>query len=82
VANHYEDFIDAIRTQRRPNADIEVGFRSAALCNLGNLATRLGRTLELDPATMQIRNDAEANRLLGRDYRRNGHWAIPPGAVG
>ena len=81
VEDHHTDFIDAIRTNRRPNADIEIGFRSAALCNLGNLATRLGRTIELDPKTLNVKSDEEANNLLGRDYRAGGHWAIPKGAT-
>ena len=77
--NHYEDFIDAIRTGRTPNAEIEIGFRSAALCVLGNLATRIGRSIELDHQSHLIRNDDEANRLLGRSYREGGHWAVPEG---
>ena len=79
IYDHYADFIDAIRTDRRPNADIELGFHSAALCNLGNLAVRLGRSLQFDPQTMQITGDAEANRMLSRAYRDGGHWAIPHG---
>ncbi|MFC1759376.1 gfo/Idh/MocA family oxidoreductase, partial [Planctomycetota bacterium] len=79
VDDHYRDFVDAIRTNRRPNADIEIGFQSAALCNLGNLATRLGRTIELAPQTLKVKNDVEANELLGREYRAGGHWAIPQG---
>ncbi|MCA9212771.1 MAG: Gfo/Idh/MocA family oxidoreductase [Planctomycetales bacterium] len=79
--NHYANFVDSIRTGRSPNAEIEIGFRSAALCNLGNLATRLGRTIELDPKTQTIVNDDQANAMLGRDYRKGGHWAIPKGAI-
>ena len=79
VTDHYADFVDAIRTGRRPNADIEIGFQSAALCNLGNLSARLGRSLELDADKMQIVGDDEANRMLSREYRQDGHWAVPQG---
>ena len=77
VADHYADFIDAIRNQRAPNAEIEIGFQSAALCNLGNLSARLGRSLELNRQTMAIVDDEEATRFLGRSYREGGHWAVP-----
>lgn len=77
VANHYEDFVDAIRTNRKPNADIEVGFQSAALCNLGNLSTRLRRSIELNDSRTDLVNDEEASQLLSRDYRHGGHWSIP-----
>ena len=73
------NFLDAIRNDRRPNADIEIGFRSAVLSNLGNLATRLGRSLRFDPGKQQVGGDEEANRMLSREYRQQGHWAIPKG---
>lgn len=75
---HHVDFLDAIRTGRKPNADIATGHLSAALCHLGNLSTRIGRTLEFDPASEHIRNDDEADALLGRTYRD--HWSVPKGA--
>ena len=42
--------------------------------NLGNIATRLGRSLTFDPAKEQF---VEANGLIHRDYRN--HWATPRG---
>lgn len=77
VDDHYRDFIDAIRTGRKPNAEIEIGFHSAAVCNLGNVATRVGRTLKLDAEKLEFVGDPDATRLLGRQYRAGGHWAIP-----
>ncbi len=59
---HYRNFLAAIQNGSRPNADIEIGHRATAVCHLGNIATRLGRTLHFDPATEQIAGDAEANR--------------------
>ncbi|HEY4312055.1 MAG TPA: Gfo/Idh/MocA family oxidoreductase [Pirellulales bacterium] len=72
---HYRDFIDAVRTDRRPHADVEIAHLSTSLCHLGNIATRLGRTLHFDPASEQFENDAEANTLVKRQYRN--HWATP-----
>jgi hypothetical protein len=51
------------------NKSIEEGFYSCALVHLGNIAYRLGRTLDFDPATMKFTGDAEANAMLKRDYR-------------
>ena len=72
----FADFIDSIRTGRRPRADIEEGVRSVALVHLGNIALRLGRSLRFDPAAERVIDDDEANGLLSRTYRP-GHWAIP-----
>jgi predicted dehydrogenase len=67
---HLQNFLDCIRSGKRPNADIEEGHKSTRLCHLGNIAYRTGRTLHFDAATETIRDDAEANRLLGRTYRK------------
>ncbi len=69
--NHYANFVNAIR-EPDPltfNRGIEEGFYSCALVHLGNIAFRLGRSLEFDPATMQFPHDKEANQMLTREYR-------------
>jgi predicted dehydrogenase len=73
---HHRDFLECIRSGRRPNADIEINHLSATLCHLGNIATRVRRTLTFDPKSEQILNDTEANALVRREYRE-GHWAVP-----
>ncbi|MFO0880050.1 MAG: Gfo/Idh/MocA family oxidoreductase [Gemmataceae bacterium] len=67
---HLRNFIDCIKSGKRPNADIEIGHHSTRLCHLGNIAYRLGRTLKFDPTTETIPGDADANALLGRTYRK------------
>jgi predicted dehydrogenase len=76
-APHHRNFLDCIRDGKQPNADVEIGHHSAALCHLGNLATRLGRTLKFDPSKEQILDDPEANGMIRRKYRE--HWAVPKG---
>jgi predicted dehydrogenase len=67
---HIANFIDCIRTRGNPNANIDEGFIATGLCHLGNIAYRLRRTLEFDPDRNQFINDDEANKLLGRTYRK------------
>jgi predicted dehydrogenase len=78
LPEHHTNFFDCLRAGRAPNADIEIGHLSATICHLGNIATRLSRTLQFDPKTEQITNDKEANAMVRRAYRK-GHWAIPQG---
>jgi predicted dehydrogenase len=77
-AAHVRNFCDAIRGQGQLNADALTGHLSASLCHLGNIATRLGRSLAFDPQTEQIVGDDEANALVRRQYRE--HWGAPKGA--
>ncbi len=75
TGDHVADFIDAIRNDRRPNADIEIGHLSATLGHLGNILARTGRQqLSFDPKTEQIIDAPDANALVKRTYRE-GHWA-------
>jgi len=69
-AAHYRNFLDAIRSGAKLNAEIEDGHKSTLLCHLGNIAYRTGRTLHYDEQTHAFRDDAEASRLLGRSYRK------------
>jgi predicted dehydrogenase len=66
---HFQNFIDCMRSRKRPNADILEGHLSSRLSHLGNIATRVGRRLRFDATTESIIGDDEANRLLGREYR-------------
>lgn len=75
---HHQNFLDCIRSGKRPNADIAEGHLSATLAHLGNIACRVSRTLNFDPSTERITNDTEADALLKRAYRP-GHWAVPAG---
>lgn len=75
---HHRDFLECIKSGARPHADIAIGHLSATLVHLGNIATRVGRRLQFDPATEKILGDEEAAKLVRRTYREN-HWAVPRG---
>ena len=77
---HMLNFLNAIETKTRPVADIEEAHISTASCILANLSMKTGRPLIYDPATRQVKGDAEATALLERAYR--GPWIHPkPGMV-
>ncbi len=71
--NHKEDWLQAIKTGKKPCMDIEVGHRVANMNNLGNLSYLLGRPLDWDGAKEQIIDDPLANRMLGRPQRHPYH---------
>ncbi|MDB5110412.1 MAG: oxidoreductase protein, partial [Mucilaginibacter sp.] len=65
---HVADFLDAIRNNRRPNCDVELGYKSIVAMQLGNIAWRVGRDVHLDPKNGHILHDPEAQKLWGRTY--------------
>jgi predicted dehydrogenase len=67
--NHYNNWIQCIKQRSRPVADVEIGHRTASICNIGNICYRLRRPLDWDPEKEEFTNDPEANKLLTKDYR-------------
>ena len=69
--SHFENFIDCLRSRKSENlrASIEDGHFSTALCHLGNIAYRVGRSVQFDGATERFVGDEEADRFLSRTYR-------------
>lgn len=67
--NHYQDWIDAIKNRTKPIADIEIGHRTATVCNVANIAYELRRPLKWNPEKEQFINDHYANSQLSRTYR-------------
>jgi hypothetical protein len=67
--NHHDNWIECIRTRRRPNCDGEIGHRSASLGHLTIIAHMLQRSLKWDPAKEEFLDDDAANRLLFRAMR-------------
>jgi predicted dehydrogenase len=75
IRGHMKDFLRAIDARSRPVADIEQGYISTTSCILANLSMQLGRALTWDPKTQRVVGDEDANKLLGRPYRRP--WVHP-----
>ncbi len=72
--DHHRNWIDCIRSRKRPVADVEIGARSVTVCHLGNLAYWNGRKLRWDPKHWKF-DDAEANEWLDRP--RRDPWQLP-----
>ena len=67
-SDHFADFLDAVRTGRRPNADIEIAHKSTLLCHLGNIAYRTGTIVNTNPANGHIIDNPAADALWSREY--------------
>jgi hypothetical protein len=73
--DHHQNFLDAVRSRGLTIAPCEVAHRSASVGYLGVIAIELGRKIRWDPATESISGDPQAERLLGRAYRKP--WVLP-----
>lgn len=71
----WADFLDAIKTGRKPVSDIEEIHYSTNMSLLGMLSYKLGRSIRWDGVKEECIGDPEANKLLSRQYR--GNWVYP-----
>jgi hypothetical protein len=75
ATNHHQDWLDCIKSRRRPIADVEIGARSVTVCHLGNLAYWNHRKLHWDPQAWRFVGDDAANQWL--DCQRRDPWQLP-----
>ena len=68
---HFANFIDAVRSGDHfdLNCDILEGHTSSVLPHLGNIAYKVGETLEFNGEFEKFIDNDEANMLLTRNYR-------------
>ena len=69
-ALHIQNFFDGITKGTALHSDIDSGHKSTLLVQLGNIAQRVGHSLNVDPENGHILKDKEANRLWSREYQK------------
>jgi predicted dehydrogenase len=69
--DHIGNFLECIKTRKKPISDVETGHRSASVCNVATIALKLGpgRQLTWDPVKEEFPGDAKANALRSRPLR-------------
>jgi predicted dehydrogenase len=71
---HTADFFRSIRTRQDPVSPVEEGHAASTLGNVADIALRLGRKLQWDPAQDCFLGDDQANTMLSRAARSP--WTI------
>ena len=67
---HVKNFLECVKSRKRPVADVEEGHQVSSACHLANISLRLGRKLRWDADKEEILGDREASAMLERPYRR------------
>jgi predicted dehydrogenase len=69
MAMNERDWLDCMKSRKRPLCEVEDGHRVAISCNLANMSMRLGRSIRWDPEQEQVIGDKEAAAMCVRPYR-------------
>ncbi len=69
-ALHIKNMFDGIKNGAPLHSDVESGYKSTLLVQLGNISQRVGRSLNIDPANGHILKDNEASKYWSRTYEK------------
>lgn len=72
--DHIQDFLDCVRTRRRPICDVEIGASSVIACHVMNFAYRYGANAKWNPAKSRFASGG-SSRWLTREHYRAG-WKV------
>ncbi len=68
-ANHQQNFLDCIKTRQPTVTPVQTGHHSAIPGHLSLIAMKTGRKIRWDVKQEKILGDAEASKMLTREYR-------------
>jgi predicted dehydrogenase len=69
MEGHVRNFLECIKTRKRPTSHPELAHRAHTIAHCTNLCLRLGRKLHWDPEAERFVGDDDANRMLERTMR-------------
>jgi len=69
--DHTDNFLQCVYDNKPTIAPVEAAHRTISISHIGNIGLRLGRAkLRWDPAAEKFIDDAEANGLITREWRK------------
>jgi predicted dehydrogenase len=71
---HHAEWLNACKTGAPTSADFEYSGWLTEANHLGNVAYRLGKTIDWDPVALRAANAPEADAIIRREYRRG--WSL------
>lgn len=73
--DHFGNFLECIRSRKETITPVEVAHRSISVGLLGEIAMTTKQTIKWDPVKEQITNNADASKMLMREFRSP--WKMP-----
>lgn len=70
TANLIRNFLDCVKSRKKPLCTLEDGHRSTSFAHLANIALATKKRLEWDAVNEKFTNCDEANKLLHYEYRK------------
>jgi hypothetical protein len=65
-----------VRSRQDPVASVDIGHSSATVCNLGNIACDLKRTIKWNPETETFIDDVDGAATKRLQYEYRSPWKL------
>jgi predicted dehydrogenase len=71
-STHWQNFLDCVKSRKKPASDIESMAKTTIVCHLGNIAWQSGKLLHWDVQKQDVANHEDVNHCVSyeRSYRR------------
>ena len=73
---HLVNFIESVQKRVDPTVPVEIGHRSCTVCNLGNIACDLKRTIKWNPDTETFVDDLDGAATAKLHYEYREGWSL------
>jgi predicted dehydrogenase len=73
---HQVNFIESVRERHDPVVPVEIAHSSCTVCNLGNIACDLKRTIKWNPATETFVDDIDGAATKHMQYEYRAPWKL------
>ncbi len=68
-ADHARNFLDCVKSRKKPNCDVEFAHRATSAALIANIAHRTRSLLDWNATAEEFENNTRANQFLRYDYR-------------
>ncbi len=75
-STHWQNFLDCIKTRKKPASDIESMAKTTIVCHLGNVAFQSGRILTWDAARQDVAQPREVKHCVSYEREYRSPWRL------
>jgi len=70
TAGQIHNFLECVKSRKKPNCDLEEGHRSTSFAHLANISLAVKQRLEWDHVNERFTNSEKANQMLSYEFRK------------
>jgi hypothetical protein len=74
--NHWQNFIDCVKSRAKPRSDIQSMAKTTICCHLANIAYQSGKTIRWDKEKQDIANRDDVSHCVSYERQYREPWKL------